>query len=116
MGMDVQGINPNGAIGQRFGRGSVCWASLWDYCRSVSSLARQVKLPYSNDGDGLDARRASSLAKTLQDELENGRTSEYIAQQGKMLAEQPEELPDKACHRSRSITSTNKMCVTSLTS
>jgi hypothetical protein len=41
----------------------------------------------------MDALRARSLAKTLHDELENGRTSQYIAQREKTLA----DLPDEPC-------------------
>jgi hypothetical protein len=59
-------------------------------------VAKQVKQPYTNDGDGLDAQQASTLAKTLEDELESGQTSEYIALE-EMLAQIPEEL-DEPCY------------------
>jgi hypothetical protein len=101
MGMDIYGKNPTAQVGNYFGRGIGGWAPLWDYCCSVSSLASQVKNGYTNDGDGLDAAKASSLAKTLEDELESGRTSEYIAHLEAMQAEREKivsELPDEPCH------------------
>jgi hypothetical protein len=93
MGMDIYGINPSTPVGKYFRCSISGWPSLWDYCCSVSSLAREVKEAYFNEGDGLDALGATSLAKTLQDELDNGRTSQYIAQREKTL----EELPDEPC-------------------
>jgi DnaJ-class molecular chaperone len=93
MGYDVHGLNPNARVGRYFGRNMCGWPPLWDYCCSVSELARQVKHGYSNDGDGLDARRAKSLAKALQTELGNGRTNQYVAQREKTLM----KLPDEPC-------------------
>jgi hypothetical protein len=93
MGYDVHGLDPTAQVGRCFSRNACGWPPLWDYCRSVSELARQVKHGYSNDSDGLNGSRAKSLAKTLQAELENGRTSQYVAQREKALT----KLPDESC-------------------
>jgi hypothetical protein len=93
MGMDVSGTKPTAPVGKYFRRNIWGWHPLWDYCRSVSPLARQVKHGHSNDGDGLNAQRTQSLAKTLERELEDGRTSQYVAQREKVLG----ELPDEQC-------------------
>lgn len=100
MGMDVYGRKPTQPVGEYFRCNYFKWPSLWGYCCSVSALARQVRHGYSNDGDGLEAAGAASLSQTLEEELEKGRTREYIAQLEKAPAKVrfPFEELQSACN------------------
>ena len=91
MGMDVFGKAPVSETGEYFRNNVWWWRPLWDYCCSVSELARSVEHGHDNSGDGLGAEGAQELAKTLIIEIGAGRTLQYQEDYRKEIAELPRE-------------------------
>ena len=91
MGMDVYGKMPISEKGQYFRNNVWWWHPLWDYCCSVSELARSVENGHNNSGDGLDDKSAIELAKTLMIEIESGNTKVYETEYRKEQSELPRE-------------------------
>jgi hypothetical protein len=70
------------------------WGPLWVYCEHVApEVARKVRNPFANDGDGLDAADAMLLASRLRAEILGGRCA---LQEARLNAEL-DTLPDVTC-------------------
>ena len=81
MAMDVIGLNPTEIEGRHFRRNIVCWHHMWDVIANVyPELAKKIKYPYSNDGDGLNSEDSILLSELIGDDLalEHNNLSNYI--------------------------------------
>jgi hypothetical protein len=78
MGMDVYGLKPVTEHGKYLHTCISTWSALADYMQSVApDITKHCRYWHSNDGDGLNAKRATQLANRLEEELAAGRTSIY---------------------------------------
>ena len=95
MGMDVYGKAPTSQRGEYFRANVFGWSPLANYCTEEAppQLTAGCTYWFSNDCDGLDAAGSAALAKWLLDEIESGRTAEYIGRHNARL----DDLPDEDC-------------------
>ena len=78
MGFDIVGRDPSSEIGAHFGMTVDGWPPLADYItETVPEIAAKCRHWYFNDGDGLDAPDAKTLANALEAELASGRCMAY---------------------------------------
>lgn len=79
MGMDVYGKKPTAPSGEYFRNNVWWWRPLANYILEVAPapLTRKCHSWHSNDGAGLGAADARTLAVILQDELDSGRCQIY---------------------------------------
>jgi hypothetical protein len=87
MGMDVIGKNKNSEVGSYFRRNVWGWRPLWKYVELIhSDLAEKVEHSQSNDGDGLDGKDSSELARRLRADLADGTAYRYVSVRNEWLA------------------------------
>lgn len=80
MGMDVYGKKPTSKIGEYFRQSVWGWRPLADYVEvAAPSIASKCKGWHTNDGFGLNAEDAKTLAEVLQIQIDNGTTAAYVA-------------------------------------
>lgn len=94
MGMDVYGREPKSEKGSYFRNNVWWWRPLWEYCCEVGAEIIDDEVAsggHYNDGIGLDEDDAVALAKTLQAELDSGRTAEYERKHNEFRASLPRE-------------------------
>jgi hypothetical protein len=95
MGMDVYGRKPTAEVGEYFRRNVWGWRPLADLCIDLApAITAGCQHWHSNDGDGLDATLALSLACELRAALADGRAASYVATRDTAL----KALPDETCH------------------
>jgi hypothetical protein len=95
MGMDVYGRNPVNEAGEYFRNNCWYWSPLADYISEMApDIARHCSYWHSNDGDGLDAADALTLADKLQAEIDSGRCHAYAAIREAELKAMPSQLCD----------------------
>jgi hypothetical protein len=95
MGMDICGRNPTGERGQYFRNNVWWWHPLADYCIKVApNICASCRHWHTNDGDGLDAAGAVTLADALRTEIDAGRTEAYA----RRYASDQELMPDQPCN------------------
>jgi hypothetical protein len=95
MGFDLYGRAPLAEVGTYFRNSVWWWHPLWKYCCTVQpALLEAVRHGHSNDGDGLDAEGARTLAEVLSDALQSGHTAQYAAAYEAELAALPDEVCD----------------------
>lgn len=94
MGFDVYGKSPTDVVGEYFRNSVWGWHPLAQYCEHVApEITQHCHYWHSNDGDGLDAENSKALAQVLQDEINSGRTQDYVdARKAKLDA-----MPDLPC-------------------
>jgi hypothetical protein len=101
MGFDIIGREPSSKIGAHFGVTVDGWTPLADYIiETVPEIAAKCRHWYYNDGDGLDAPEAKTLANSLEAEIASGRCMAYArARRTRMVAFQAQiaALPDQPC-------------------
>ena len=94
MGMDVFGRKPTSPEGEYFRRNVWGWNPLAQLCeRAAPDIAMECEHWHSNDGDGLDASDAATLAERLQLLIADGSVAAYIKRRDAALA----QLPDETC-------------------
>jgi hypothetical protein len=80
--------------GADFHVGTATWCALADICLFVApEICAACRHWYTNDGDGLDADRATQLAEALQARLSDGTVGRFIREK---LA-YANSLPDESC-------------------
>lgn len=90
MGFDVYGKNPRNKQGEYFRASIWQWRPLWEYCEEIApEVTRNVESPYTNDGYGLDAQDAESLAQAIDLSLLTATPTEKEAAFEKRLSEFP---------------------------
>lgn len=95
MGMDVYGNKPKNPKGEYFRNTVWYWHPLWDYCYEIApDITSRVEYGHSNSGDGLNGYYSIQLAKSLQSEVDSGRTQEYM----KALELLKELAPPEDCY------------------
>ena len=101
MSFDIVGRDPSSEIGAYFGMTGGGWTPLADYIiETVPEIAAKCRHWYYNDGDGLDAPEAKTLANSLEAEIASGRCMAYVrARRAQMVAvhAQVAALPDQSC-------------------
>jgi hypothetical protein len=101
MSFDIFGRDPSSEIGVHFGMTGGGWTPLADYIiETVPEIAAKCRDWYSNDGDGLDAPEAMTLANSLEAEIASGRCMAYArARRAQMVVVQAQiaVLPDQSC-------------------
>lgn len=91
MGMDVYGKKPASETGRYFRNNIWWWHPLADYCLAIApELALKCDAWHTNDGDGLDAEDAASLAKRIEEEIENGNCEKYMRARQDYIDKLPE--------------------------
>lgn len=93
MGMDVVGVEPRSERGEYFRNNVWWWRPLWDYCCEVAPELCEGVSGHYNDGDGLDAEGARTLAEELMRHVKEGNTAEYERQYNAQIA----ALPRNTC-------------------
>ena len=90
MGMDVYGRKPKNETGEYFRRNVWGWHPLWEYCCNANpEITSKVEHGHSNSGDGLGARDAFALSKTLRAALADGSAQKYIEERQAYLDSLP---------------------------
>lgn len=90
MGMDVFGKNPTDEVGRYFRNNIWWWHPLATFLtETYPDLTAACTHWQSNDGDGLDADDASTLATALQRDLDTGVVARYAEQREEALAALP---------------------------
>jgi hypothetical protein len=80
MGMDIHGRKPTGPRGEYFYNPIAAWHALARYCNMAApDICAPCRNWHSNDGDGLDVAAVVALAKTLETNIDAGRTAAYAA-------------------------------------
>jgi len=101
MGFDIVGRQPSSKIGAHFGVTGGGWIPLADYIiETAPEIAAKCRHWYYNDGDGLDAPEAKSLANSLEAKITSGRCMFYArARRARTVALQAQiaALPDQPC-------------------
>ena len=94
MGMDVFGRKATSADGEYFRRNVWGWHPLATLCEDLApEITSACQHWHSNDGDGLDAVKATELADRLEELVANGAIAAYVKHRDEALA----SLPDEAC-------------------
>lgn len=91
MGMDVVGRNNPDAY---FRNNVWYWRPLWNYCVEVAPELCEDVEGGTNDGDGLDEDGALQLSAILYNELEAGRTAQYMYDYNAAIASLPRHKCD----------------------
>lgn len=93
MGMDVYGKNPTNEVGEYFRNNVWWWRPLADYaCYIAPETTAACKHWHTNDGDGLDADGAATLAKELKASIDDGRAESYIKIRDAELSAMPSQV------------------------
>src|SRR5215467_12907021 len=93
MGFDVHGLEPKSVVGKYFRNNVWWWRPLAIYVSEVAPSFYEERWQ-SNDGAGLGAEGASTLATILQDELKSGRTAQYAKERFLRIDAMPDVLCD----------------------
>jgi len=92
--MDVIGRARGDEIGSYFRNSIWMWHPLAAYCQRVApEITSACRDWHTNDGDGLDGARASTLADALQAEIDSGRAAHFERRRNSEI----EMLPNEAC-------------------
>ena len=80
MGYDLYGINPISLTGVHFRRSVLDWPALAGLCLDLAEKeTRPCWRWFTNDGDGLSAKRSIRLAVRLEELLAEGAVTRYLA-------------------------------------
>ena len=72
MGVDLIGKHPMAKWGEHYRASWGFWSPLIEHMLPVSAVMHRCRLWHSNDGDGLNASDAMTLADELDSELDDG--------------------------------------------
>jgi hypothetical protein len=92
MGMDVYGKAPIAESGKHFRNNVWSWRPLAVYCEVVAPALTDYEQWHFNDGAGLDAAQAVTLADMLEQELNSGATRRYAELWAAEIAAKPDEI------------------------